>query len=109
VRESGQSKIIDAGYEITSGQGDLQVKLADLEEALSWKDGYFYFDRKNLTDILGEVSRWYKVDIDVQVKSGNDRYRGGIRRSESIEAVCKVLSDLTGYRFVIEKNKLIVK
>ncbi|WP_316835962.1 FecR family protein [Pedobacter nutrimenti] len=109
VRESGQSKIIDAGYEITSGQGDLQVKLADLEEALSWKDGYFYFDRKNLTDILGEVSRWYKVDIDVQVKSGNDRYRGGIRRSESIEAVCKVLSDLTGYRCVIEKNKLIVK
>ncbi|WP_316814503.1 FecR family protein [Pedobacter nyackensis] len=109
VSESGQHKIINAGYETISGQGDIQVKVADLDEATSWRDGYFYFNSKSLNDILGEVSRWYKVDIDLQVPPAKDSYRGGIRRSESIAAVCKVLSDLTGYRFVIEKNKLIVK
>lgn len=109
VTENKQHKIINAGYETISGQGDIQVKLANLDEALSWKDGYFYFTSKSLTDILAEVSRWYNVEIDMQVKPANDHYRGGIRRSESIVTVCKALSDLTGHQFIIEKNKLIVK
>jgi ferric-dicitrate binding protein FerR (iron transport regulator) len=109
VTENKQHKIINAGYETISGQGDIQVKLANLDEALSWKDGYFYFTSKSLTDILAEVSRWYNVEVDMQVKPTNDHYRGGIRRSESIVTVCKALSDLTGHQFIIEKNKLIVK
>ncbi|WP_342332654.1 FecR domain-containing protein [Pedobacter sp. FW305-3-2-15-E-R2A2] len=109
VTENKQHKIINAGYETISGQGDIQVKVANLDEALSWKDGYFYFTSKSLTDILAEVSRWYKVDIDLQVKPTSDHYHGGIRRSESITVVCKALSDLTGHQFIIEKNKLIVK
>ncbi len=109
VSEGGNNKIINAGYETISGQGDIQIRIADMEEALSWRDGYFYFNSKDLADILGEVARWYKVDIDMQIQPSKERYVGGIKRSESIAAVCKTLSDLTAYRFVIEHNKLIVK
>ncbi|WP_343561504.1 FecR domain-containing protein [Sphingobacterium sp.] len=109
VSEGGQNKTIVAGHATISGQGKIEVNKADLEEALSWKEGYFYFDSKNLKDILGEISRWYAIDIDIQRTLTNDHFKGGIKRSSSITTVCKTLADLTGFQFIIEGNKLIIK
>ncbi|MGE8426999.1 MAG: FecR family protein [Sphingobacterium sp.] len=109
VSEGGQNKTIVAGHATISGQGKIEVKKADLEEALSWKEGYFYFDSKDLKDILGEISRWYAIQIDIQRTLTNDHFKGGLKRSSSITTVCKTLADLTGFQFIMEGNKLIIK
>lgn len=109
VSEGGQNKTIVAGHATISGQGKIEVNKADLEEALSWKEGYFYFDSKDLKEILGEISRWYAIDIDIQRTLTNDHFKGGLKRSSSITTVCKTLSDLTGFQFIMERNKLIIK
>lgn len=99
-------KIVEPGYATISGGGSIEVGKADLEEALAWKEGYFYFDSKQLKEVLDEIARWYNVKLDIKVPLANKRYVGGIKKSESIEAVCAVLSDLTPYRFTIEGKKL---
>lgn len=109
VSSSGQSKVIEPGYETISGLGDIQVGKADIEEALAWKDGYFYFDSKSFKEVLEEIARWYKIDVDIRVALSDKRYRGGIKKSESIQTVCAVLSDLTTYKVSVENRKLIIK
>lgn len=106
--ESG-AHVIDAGYATISGADDVRVSKADVEEALAWKEGYFYFNGKNFKEILGEISRWYDVDLRLDVDINDDKYKGGIKRSASIEAICEVLKDLTGYNVKIKNRTLVIE
>lgn len=103
------SKIIEPGYATISGRGNVEVGKADLEEALAWKEGYFYFDSKRLKEVLDDIARWYNIKLDIQVPLANKRYVGGIKKSESIEAVCAVLSDLTPYNITVKGKKIRVR
>jgi transmembrane sensor len=102
-------KIIEPGYAAISGKEGIKVGKADVEEALAWKEGYFYFDSKRLKEVLSDVARWYNLELDVTVPLADKRYIGGMKKSESIEAVCAVLSDLTSYRITVQGKKLVVK
>ncbi|MCT1523587.1 MULTISPECIES: FecR family protein [Sphingobacterium] len=109
VYSEGRHQLVDPGYATITGQGEILLKRADIEEALAWKDGYFYFDSKNLKEVLEEVARWYNVNLDIRSRLTTKRFKGGLKKSASIETVCAVLTDLTGYQFKIVDRSLIVK
>lgn len=104
-------KVMHAGFEaLTNENGDaIEIQKADLEEALSWREGFFYFDKKPLSEILGEISRWYNVELDVRGDILKERYDGGIRRSASIETVLETLSGLTGHHYTLTGRKITIK
>ncbi|MVZ65902.1 DUF4974 domain-containing protein [Sphingobacterium sp. DK4209] len=85
------------------------VPILNLEEALAWKNGYFYFDNKNLDQILNEVERWYGVNIKYNKNINQTRYFGSISKHSSLAEVCNVLKDLTNYNFRIENDDLYIE
>lgn len=109
VKRGEEQHIIEAGYAVTALSDKLSVQEVDMEEALSWKDGYFYFNGKDLSEILEEVSRWYDVKVEYEAEMPKKRYRGGVKRSVTLANVCAVLNDLSGKVFSIEGKKLVVK
>lgn len=109
VSAYGKEEIVKSGYAAYSGKQGVTVEVTDIEEALAWKDGYFYFDSKNLKYILEEIARWYDVDLHIEKPISQEKYKGGIKRTESIEALCNVLTDLTGYVIEINNRILTVK
>lgn len=109
VSSQGISKIVQPGFGSLSGAGHIHIERSDTDEALAWKDGYFYFDSKSLKEVLEEIARWYNVEVDMREADTNKKYRGGIKKTESIQVVCAVLSDLTGYDVRMKNNTLIVK
>lgn len=109
VSSQGISKIVQPGFGSLSGAGHIHIERSDTDEALAWKDGYFYFDSKSLKEVLEEIARWYNVEVDMREADTNKKYRGGIKKTESIQVVCAVLSDLTGYGVSMKNNTLIVK
>lgn len=108
VSNQQDQRIITPGYAVSSYAGRLSVQKADIEEALSWKDGYFYFDGKDLYQILEEVARWYNVDVKYNTEISKERYRGGIKRSVTLGGVCQMLTDLSGHQFSIDEKILTV-
>ncbi|MHA4896223.1 FecR family protein [Pedobacter sp. PWIIR3] len=44
--------------------GSFKVSQVNTSAAISWKDGYFYFDNTPASDVLHQLSRWYNVDAD---------------------------------------------
>jgi len=108
VKRGEEYQIIDPGYAVTALPEKLAVQKVDTEEALSWKDGYFYFEGKNLQQILTEVARWYDVHVEYETTLSKTKYQGGMKRTATLASVCKILTDLSGQQFKIEGKKLIV-
>lgn len=109
VSNKGAEDIINAGYATISGNGKIDIEKADIEEALAWKDGYFYFTEKNIDEILGDVSRWYNINLKIESSLSSEKYHGGIKRTESILKVCKMLEELSGHTLTLQNKTLIVK
>lgn len=83
-------------------------QLVDPEEAISWKSGYFTFNREPLDEVMRKVSRWYSVDVvykNEQIKS--IPFSGSITRFADVSKVLKML-ELTGkVKFTIEGENII--
>lgn len=109
VSVADKSVLIDKGNATLIDNSRITVVKADPEEALAWKEGYFYFDGKDLRSIMNEVARWYDVDVEYKDAVSEDKISGGIKRTESIRAVCEVLEGLTGLDIQINNRTLVIK
>ncbi|MNG80183.1 fec operon regulator FecR [compost metagenome] len=117
ILTEGKIKVSVADESVLIGQGNatlinnrqITVVKADTEEALAWKEGYFYFDGKDLKSIMNEVARWYDIDVEYKHAVSEEKYQGGIKRTESIQAVCAVLEGVTGLDIQINNRTLVIK
>ncbi|MGJ1430737.1 FecR family protein [Sphingobacterium spiritivorum] len=110
VSEKTKELQLEAGEQVEyKKQTFIRSKIENIEEATAWKNGYFYFDNKDLNQILAEIMRWYGVTIKYEKKINKTRYFGGISMQSSLAEVCNVLKDLTNHNFKIEENILIIE
>lgn len=98
---------LTVGQEAIADSHAVKVATADLDEALSWKDGYFYFNKKNIREIVHELSRWYGVDV-IGKLDDKQKYVGSIKRTATLAKVCALLTDLSGKKFEIKEKTLYV-
>jgi len=109
VQQGGHQQVLTPGSAAICDLDGLQVVQANVEEALSWKDGYFFFDGKTLAQILQELSRWYGVSVNVQASMDQAVYQGGAKKNATLATVCQMLTDLSGRAFEIDGKTLTVK
>ncbi len=86
----------------------VEIKDADLEEVMAWKNGLFQFDGADLKSIMNQIGRWYDVTIvysgDVPVR----RFEGKISRDAQLSDVLRIL-ELSNVKFRLEGRKIIVE
>jgi len=82
---------------------------ADVNKAISWKNGLFDFDNDAITDIMRQLARWYDVEIQYSGNIVAQFYTGSIRRQVNISQVLFMLEQAGGVQFKIEGKKIIVK
>jgi transmembrane sensor len=83
------------------------INNADIDEAVAWKNGVFYFNRADIQTIMRQISRWYDVDIQYQGEINPKKFGGEIQRDLNLSEVLEGLKQ-TGIHFRIEGKKLIV-
>ena len=92
-----QSLILKPGEESIFGAGSIYTHPADIQAAIAWKDGLFYFDNTPLEAMMRQISRWY--DLDVRYANGvpQERFTGKMLRSLTLSEVLNFLkgSDIT--------------
>lgn len=81
----------------------IEVRKADPEEVVSWKNGYFQFKEVELKHVMHEMSRWYNVDVVYEGEIPNVKFTGEIRRDVNVSAFLEMLAYLK-VRFKIKKN-----
>jgi ferric-dicitrate binding protein FerR (iron transport regulator) len=107
VKGSSVNNIRPGQQAQVKGDGVRVVNNVNLEEVMAWKNGYFRFGGSSIESLMGQLSRWYDVEIEYR-KKVSDRFYAEIPRDTKLSDVLKAL-ELTGQvRFGIEGKKIVV-
>ncbi len=106
--KSKNSKTLSPGQQAIVMGDDLKVGDADVDQAMSWKNGDFVFAGEDLKAVMRQVARWYDVEIEYQ---GNINFSGvvsTISRTKKLSQVLKALQINQGIHFKVEGRRVLV-
>jgi ferric-dicitrate binding protein FerR (iron transport regulator) len=107
--EGGNSVLLKPGNEAVIAQPGriIRVNKTNVDAALAWKNGMFFFDSESLGSLMRKLSRWYNVDV--QYDDGVDtlfHFTGRIQRYEDINGILRLI-ELTGkVKFTLSGREL---
>lgn len=87
---------------VVAGNKEVHIGVTDIEKALAWKNGVFYFKDDEIADIMEQVARWYDVEIRVKGTLPAKRINGNIRRQAKLSQVLDMLNFVSGAKFNVE-------
>nr|WP_121273725.1 FecR family protein [Pedobacter schmidteae] len=87
----------------------IQLKQADIEEVIAWKNGFFRFNEESLTSVMNKISRWYNVDLVYE--GGVKKYQhialgGFVSRNKDLGTVLKVIEQTDQVHFEVKEKKV---
>ncbi|HEY1009446.1 MAG TPA: FecR domain-containing protein [Daejeonella sp.] len=92
VSSGTSSALVKPGEQAHISAKNISVSQADLEEAMAWKNGYFYFKNTDIKSVMRQLSRWY----DVEVEYGGDLpatvFSGKMYRNVNASKLLDILS-----------------
>jgi ferric-dicitrate binding protein FerR (iron transport regulator) len=111
VIEGNKNVIIRPGqqvWDVKGNNGLLVKKDVDVESAIAWKNGYFYFDNVTIKEIMRQLSRWYNVNVIYEGKPPAGHYRGKPSRNLNLQEIIKVI-EFSGVKISVNDKTIIVK
>jgi len=76
----------------------------------SWRLNEFNFNGKSLEEVMAVLSRWYDVEIEIQLKNKEDfKYIGTIGKNQNIEIILLTLKNTNNLNYEIAENKITIK
>lgn len=95
---------------VLSDDNSVIIRNVNAQNIISWTHDQFYFNAERLDNILGELSRWYDVDIEYRTRPDKAiRFTGFIPRYEQLGKALEMLK-MTGQIFLtVKDNKVIVE
>lgn len=100
ILKPGQQAIVIAGQVI---QKDSDV---NLDQVIAWKNGFFSFDKTNISDIARQFSRWYGATVLVEPGISHTTFSGKIPRDMDITQVLHILEKTNTLRFSMHGDQI---
>jgi len=108
-RETLNEVILEPGEEAVLEQEGVRKQPFNIEEVISWKDGYIYLENKNIDETLSILERWFKVDFDVKNRyKANGKSGIGKFKNQSLENILHVIGNSFDFSFEINNDKVII-
>lgn len=101
IIQPGEQGVLDAGSDM------IRIRLANTEETVAWKNGYFWFSKAGLPTVMRQLSRWYNIEIVYEGKIEERQLTGKFYRSYNLSQVLSIL-EANNIHFKTEDKKLIV-
>ena len=77
------------------------------QEIVSWKNGFFYFGRASLKEVMQQLARWYDVDVKYEGAVPDLEFGGKIDRSLPLNELLNFL-DKNQVHFRLEGRTIVV-
>ncbi|MES2109061.1 MAG: FecR domain-containing protein [Bacteroidota bacterium] len=108
VTAAGASSIIKPGEQARFKQGAISVAEVDADEAVAWKNGFFYFKDDNIRGVMKELARWYDVDIKYEGVLPSREFSGEIPRNVNASQILDILT-FKKIHYQIDGKTIIIK
>lgn len=103
--------ILTPGHSVTFGaSGAMTVAEVDTYPCIQRKEGYFYFDRASMLDIMIELGRWYnKTVVFEDAAAMSTMLHFVASRNDSLDTVLKYLGELDNVEIEYTKDDITIK
>lgn len=102
------SKILIPGQQAVLKGNDLKISDADVDQAVSWKNGDFVFLGEDLKAMMRQIARWYDVEIEYQGNVNSSGIVSTISRTKKLSQLLKALQKNQGIHFKVEGRRVLV-
>ncbi|MBS1751971.1 MAG: FecR domain-containing protein [Bacteroidetes bacterium] len=93
---------------IVKQEGINLARKVDLEQVMSWKDGYFRMKGTDLASLMRQIARWYDVEVVYENRVPKVSFGGSINRDVSLSDVLKALEQY-GINSGFDHGKIIIQ
>lgn len=95
---------------VIPGNNRMQVRKADVDDAVAWKNGLFHFESADIKMVMRQLARWYDIEVVYEGASiKKDPLFVEISRNTKLSDVLKVLEESGSAKFSIRGRKVTVK
>ena len=90
--------------------GTFNRQKVDVNQFISWKDGYLEFDKTPMTDVLKQIGRYYNLsfDFDNDVNLYKRTCTGKIYLSENLDNVMTTIGLLSSTKYIKDNNQVYI-
>jgi transmembrane sensor len=109
LKNNSYKKITPGDDAQVLSNGDFNIEKVDIDSYLYWKDGYFYFDKESLKNVMQSIGRWYNVTVEfknIEDMNLEIHFTGG--RSMGLKNIVRLLNRMKKVNFTLDGNKVIV-
>lgn len=106
VNYNNNERDLEPGQMLIAKGNQVNVHFANLERAAAWKNGYFYFDRENITEVMQQLSRWYGISTVYKEEISDQKIGGSISRNVNLSEVLEMLKDVSNLTFQINGKQV---
>lgn len=108
VHNGSVSKLMMPGQQASIGK-EIRLKEVDVDEAVAWKNGLFYFNNEDIATIMRQLERWYGIEAAYSGEISSKHFSGIISRDTEIDKVLEMLALTKSVRFKTEGRRIVVK
>jgi len=106
--EKGDALVSPGQQAVLNNKGSFRViNHADVEEAVAWKNGKFFFNSADIRSVMRQIERWYNVDVTFE-RDGDLHFTGQLSRYANVSQLLRKLELTNEIHFRIEKGKITV-
>jgi transmembrane sensor len=91
-----------------NARGVIGTRAVNTRAVVAWKDGYYFFDRTPMKNVMRQIARWYDVTIVYQGAAPEDEIVGKLPRTADVKEVLHIM-ELIGIHFKIEGKTIVVQ
>ncbi|GGM89349.1 iron dicitrate transporter FecR [Dyadobacter beijingensis] len=109
IRKGNRKSLLRPGQQanVARQSAAIQVKEVDVRQSVAWKEGYFRFEKAGLAEIMGELTKWYDVEVHYEGKLPDRKFSGEIPRSATLSQVLEILEISKVHLDIAEKQVLL--
>lgn len=104
IKKGDMSRMMLPGQQANIA-GNIQLTTANTDEAISWKNGLFSFEKSDIRTVMRQIERWYDVEVVYEGGLPGNEITGYVSRNSNLSEVLKML-ELSGLKMVVEGKKI---
>lgn len=109
IMVNGQSRVLKPGQQAVNNGVDLTISNVDINEALSWKDGYFDFTDADIHTVMRQFARWYDVEVEFVGAITKETFTGRVPRKWNLNQVLKIVRSSNSLNITVEGRRVMVR
>jgi ferric-dicitrate binding protein FerR (iron transport regulator) len=106
--KTNNSQLLKPGQQARVNES-IKIVNVDTEEVIAWKNGFFHFNGADIQTVMGQIERWYNVEVDYEGEVTSKHFTGIISREINASKVLDMLELTGGVKFEIKGKRIRVK